>query len=316
MAASRLELISSYGDQTLPRVRFVVHGTSNARDFASIGETGLRFVEGRPTVSTNIVHAQDWTVNPAKQAQSLGGGTIENEPGSVVVCAVPANFHLGYGVFTTAYVDLALKRVIGAPLRYAAARKQLAFYMSADTESSRTHIEREVAGGYSLDQRPQFVLEPQYVVGSFDLGSGFDVLVTQLDVAIRSLEPIEYDRLEGSLRDVFRPRIPADIVLVPTAIRDIIVGTAESIIVSRLRMMRWQGLALLGYTFVEGREEVQIAKVSDMAEHRRRMNELRLQLETSALFTAELTWLKTYAMHVLDEMKVELGAAELEALDD
>lgn len=43
-------------------------------------------------MSTNIVHAQDWTVNPEKHVQSRGGGTTASDPGSVIVCAIPDNF--------------------------------------------------------------------------------------------------------------------------------------------------------------------------------------------------------------------------------
>src|SRR5690242_13799954 len=167
MPVPRLEFISSYGDMTLSRVRYVVHGSSNATESVSIMDEGLRFVEGRPTLSTNIIHAHDWSVNPQKQAQSMGMGTMIGEPGDVFVCAVPPDLHVGYGIFTTAYVDRALKRVSGAPLRYAGSRKQLSFYKSPDTEAARVHVEAEVANGYQLSQMPQLLLETKYVIGRF-----------------------------------------------------------------------------------------------------------------------------------------------------
>src|SRR5882757_4955963 len=107
MPMSHLELVSSYGDQTLAGVRFVVHGTSNAGEAQAILESGLRIIPGSTSVSTNLAHAQDWTLNSLKQPQSLGAGTISHEIGSVIVCAVPSDFYLGYGIFTTAYVDRA-----------------------------------------------------------------------------------------------------------------------------------------------------------------------------------------------------------------
>jgi hypothetical protein len=315
MALSRLELVSSHGDQTLANIRFAVHGSSNAMDAQSIFAGGLRFIEGRPTVSTNIVHAQDWTVNLDKQAQSLGTGSVPGSEGSVIVCAVPSNFHLGYGVFTTAYVDRALKHVSGAPLRYAASRKQLAFYLEADIEAARVHIEAEIANGFPIEQRPQFILEPKFVVGGFN-GPAFAQLVRQLDVTVRSFEPVDYSRSEEAFRDLFQPTIPANMVLAPTVMRDILIGTVESIVMSRLRMMRWQGLVLLGYSFSEGRQPIQIEPVKDMAEHRARMDDLGRRLASSALFSAELAWLKTYGTHELELMRVELEAAELESASD
>ena len=316
MPISRLELISSYGDQTLNRVRFVVHGSSNATESVSILDEGLRFVEGRPTLSTNIVHAHDWTVNPQKQAQSHGMGEVLGEPGDVMVCAVPPNLHLGYGIFTTAYVDRMLKRVSGAPLRYAAGRKQLSFYKTADTEASRVHVESEVANGYLIDQMPQLLLEPKYVIGRFAPSPVFDSVVTQLDVAVRSMQPLEYERLETSLHELFRPTIAANAAYAASAIHDIIIGTVESVVISRLRMMRWQGLALLGFTFFEGKQPVKIAPVKDLTEQQRRMDELGRTLASSALFTAELGWLKDYVAHELELMRLELEAAELESMPD
>lgn len=312
---TRLELVSVVGDQMLARVRFVVHGTSNVREADAIMSLGLRFTEGRPTVSTNLIHAQDWTVNPEKQAQSWGEGMVPGETGRVVLSMIPSQFHVGYGVFTTAYIDRASKQVMGAPLRYAAARKQLAFYMAKDTESARANIEGEVAGGYGLAQHPQFNLEPQHMVGSFD-GRTLAAITKPLDVTIRALEPLDYGRIEGALRDLFYTRVAAEQVLVSAAMHDLVVGTAESIVISRLRMMRWQGLGLLGYRFYEGQQEVQITPVRDMMEQMRRIDEWGRKLASSTLFTQDLAWLKTYAIHQLELMRTELEVAELEAAPD
>lgn len=316
MTSSRLELISSRGDESIGQVRFVLHGTPSLRDANSMMSSGIKFVEGGPLVSTNIVHAYDWTVNPEKQGQLAGGGAVAGEPGMVLVCAVPSNFHVGYGVFTTAYIDRALKLVSGSPMRYAGARKQLAFYMSSDTEAARVQIEAEVANGFPLVQRPQFVLGAQNIVGSFEQNPGFTQLISQLQVGISSLQPIEFERMEASLRDVFKPRIAADEVLVPTVMRDILVGTAESIIMSRLRMLRWQGLAMLGYVFHEGQQTVAVEPVADAAEQRRIIDDFGRQLASSSIFSAELSWLKAYAARELELMRVELDGAELEALPD
>jgi hypothetical protein len=316
MPLSRLELISCYGDQTLSRVRFVVHGTSNATDTISILDGGMQFIEGRPTLSTNLVHARDWTVNPEKQAQSLGGGSVEGEPGSVILLALPSNYHLGYGIFTSAFVDRQLKRVSGAPLRYAAARKQMAFYLSEDTEKTRVHVEAEVANGYPIDQHPRQLLDQRFVVGHIPPGPGLDSVARQLDVSVRAMEPVDFPRVEAEIKDILRLINPDNTAIVPAAIRDIVIGTVESILISRLRMMHWQGLGLLGFKFFEGHNEVQIVPVKDMVEQRRRMDEMGRLLASSGLFTAELAWLKTRVAHELELMRVEFEAAELESLPD
>jgi hypothetical protein len=308
MPMSRLELVSAYGDQTLFRVRFIIHGTSNATDELSIMDAGLAFTEGQPSVSTNIIHGHDWTVSPGEDTFGL--------PGSVVLCAVPPNYYLGYGVFTSAYIDRQVKRVLGAPLLYAGARKQLALYTQPETEASRLHVESEVANGYALSQHPQMLLDRRYIIGNFPPGAGFDAIVSQLDVAVRSMQPLEFDRFERAFQDILRLSEPANAVLAATAIRDIIVGTVESTVISRLRMMRWQGLQKLGYVLQEGDREVQIDPVSDIPEQHRRIDEMGRLIASSALFGAELAWLKVYVAHQLDAMKIELEGAVLESLPD
>src|SRR6266550_3466486 len=129
MASDRLEVVSATGDETIGRYKWVVHGASNATEALSILDGGLSFVEGRPTFSTNLVHAHDWTVNPEKQRQSLGTGTALGQPGRIIFLALPPNSHLGHGTFTSAFIDRSLKHVGGQTLRYASARKQLALYM-------------------------------------------------------------------------------------------------------------------------------------------------------------------------------------------
>jgi hypothetical protein len=309
MPLSRLELVSSHGDQTLSRVRFVLHGTSSATDALSVLDAGLRFVEGRSILSTNIIYAHD-SLAVANQALTLG------DPGMAIILAVPPNYHLGYGIFTSAYIDRKLRRVSGAPVKYAAGRKQLALYMPADTEAARVHIEAEVANGYPLDQRPQYEIEPKYIFGSFPVGPAFDELAKQLDVSIRSLEPLQLERLETLMMDFIRVTEPANAVTAPTAIRDIITGTVESMVISRLRMMRWQGLKLLGYTFEEGDAPIEISTEGDLSEQHRRMDDLGRMLASSNLFSAELSWLKVYVGHELELMRVELEGAELESLPD
>lgn len=311
MPLSRLELVSSYGDQTISRVRFVVHGTSSPTETLSITDAGLPVAAGRPEVSTNLLHARDWTTFHG--SAGVPGSVDASSRGTVIACAVPPSFYIGYGIFTTAYIDRSLKHVSGAPLRYAAARKQLALYVSHDTEAARQHVEAEIANGFPLEQHDQYMVDRKYLVGSFIGGPVYDSVVNELDAAVRSLQPVAFDRMESALAGDFRPSTAEDAVIIPTLIRDLLIGTIESMMLSRLRMMRWQGLSLLGYTFSEGNQVVQIPAVSSSAEQRKRMDGLGRQLASSALFSAELAWLKSYGEHELELMRVELEGAELDS---
>jgi hypothetical protein len=301
MANFRLELSSAYGDQSLSQVRFVVHGSSQEEGKKILRE-GLPFIEGKAIISTNLKSAYEDAMTDAS-----------TEPGMVTVFAMPSNFHIGYAVFTTAYIDRSFKMVLGAPLRYAAARKQLAFYMDEDVESSRKRIEGEAMAGFPVANHPSFTIDARYALGGFLVGSKLKTPISQVEVSAKALEPIDFNRVEATLQGQFEVREAAQSVLVPTMLRDVVVGTVESVILTQMRILRWQGLALLGFRFREGREDVVVATPDDIVEHRRRMEDLGRQLESSSGFVGELAWLKVYIKHQLELMRVELDGAELEA---
>jgi hypothetical protein len=306
MPLARLELKSAFGDQTIGRVRFAVHGTSNLTDTVMISDGGLRFCEGQPVVSTNLVYAHDWT------QRTVGAG----DGGEIVLLAVPASFYTGYGIFTSAFIDRQSKRVLGAPLRYAAARKQLSLYTTSDTESGRVHVEAEVANGYSLAAHPQYVLEPRYVLGMLRPGAALAALVNQLNVSVHDFEGIDLDRYVRSFRDVLALKDASGAELADAGLRAVIIGTVESIIMTRLRTIRWQGLKLLGFEFYEGNTRVEIQAPANSQEHRKSMDEMGRSLASSRLFAGDLDWLKGYVEHELELMRMELEAAELESLPD
>ncbi len=312
MSQGRLELISGHGDQTLARVRFVAHGSSR-QEGIEIQRHGLSFIEARATVSTSLIQALGYAIDPHKRGYSTSQVSISDDPGLITIIAIPANFHLGYATFTTAYIDRSLKLVTGAPLRYAGARKQLALYRSEDTEVARVRIEGEVLNGFPLVDHPSFELDPRFVTGSFIPSSDLGMILANLEVSAKAFELVDFAELERLLQGLFSVREPAEAVLAPTLVRDMIVGTIESVIMSRLRMMRWQGLALLGYRFREGKDEVAMAGPAGMGEQRRRMDEYGRLLASSKLFDGELAWLKAYGTRQLELMRLELEAAELGA---
>jgi hypothetical protein len=154
------------------------------------------------------------------------------------------------------------------------------------------------------------------VLGHFAGSGAFDALIRTIDVSVRSLQPLDSAHLEAALREAFVPAAEADVLLLPTAMRDILRGTVEAVIMSRLRMMRWQGLKLLGYSFYEGKTPVEIASVKDLAEQHSRIDSFITALGQTSLFSGELSWLKTLAAHQLHLMDVELDGTELESVPD
>jgi hypothetical protein len=304
MPLSRLEVLSARDDQTITRYKWIVHGTSNATDALSILDGGLTYVEGRPIFSTNLVSAYDWAANPARHRQTLGIGSV-GEPGSVIICAVPERSYLGQGIFTSAYVDRAARQVTGAPLRYASARKELALYSLRDTEAARVRVEAEVANGFPLAQQPRHLIQREDIMGSFASDPAVAALMKQLNVAVLGLQSIDFASFAGALMNVFRPATRFGLDNAERVLGQLLEGTAESIMMSRLRMMRWQGLALLGYRFSEGQQLVEIGVRGGIRDHLARIDEFGRGLASSTLFSGELGWLKLYASRKLELMKIE-----------
>jgi hypothetical protein len=291
----------------ISKLQFVVHGTSNERSVQDIFMNGFRFTPGRPTVSTNLIHADDWTTNTQKQAQSLGVGTVAGEVGRVLVMKTPAGFHLGYGVFTEAFIDRAIMRVGGTPLRYAAGRKQLAWYQSADVEADRERIEMEIMNGNGWTDGPAYVVDPSDILGSFRHSPVFGSILADIQAAVGDLSALDVEVLSGYLVSELEVQGERSTEEIRQAVHELVVGTVESLVISRLRMMRWQGLAGMGYGFYEGREALQTVHEIDQATQLNRISEFEHKLAASGLFTSELAWLKPYIERQLMVMKVELG---------
>lgn len=309
MSAARLELVSSHGDQTLAGTRFVLHAAANATEEVVVRDAGVVFVEGQPVVTTNLSSAYEL-------AQSNSTARKEGQPGRVFVATLPANFHPGYAILTTAFIDRRLKVVSGAPMKYASARNQLSLYSQTETEAARVHVESDVASGYALAQHPQQDLESQYLIGTFEGGRMLDLAVKQILAALQDLQPLDYERIGRSLGEQFRPSQPAHEVLAATVIQDVIIGTAESVLMSQVRMIRWQGLALLGYRFYEGKQSVPVEVSGDLGTHKQRLEEYGRRIASSELFSGRLEWVKSYAAQVLALMRLELEGGELERLPD
>ena len=311
MLGTRLELPSAHGDQTLKSVQFVLHGSSEAAGRRIVFE-GFDFIEGRASVSTNLLQAYGYATDPLKRSYSTDAVAVNDDAGLISVIALPKEFHLGYAAFTTAFIMRATKLVMGAPLRYAGGRKQLALYVDENTEKTRKQVEADVAAGMRLTERPAFHIDQRYVLGTFKPSPWLQTVISTIEVNAKAFQPIDFVSVEGALTQLFEYREPAQAVLVPSMVRNIVVGTVESVVISRLRMMRWQGLGLLGYRFREGSEDVAVTRVADIPEQRRRMDEYGRMLASSSIFSGDLAWLKTYATNQLDLMRVELDGAELE----
>ncbi len=302
MALSHLELKPAYGDETVGRLHFVLHSdTAGASEI--IGREGLRFTPGQDCVAANLLAAY-------KKAALEGEAS-----GKIIVLTVPPDFHAGYSVLNTAFISRAQQQVIGAPMHYAAAREHLSLYQGEETEGERMRIESEILNGSPLEDHPSFTIDYRNVLGAFTASQQLRSVLVKLEVSVLAFEQIDYTTIEGSLQELFDCREPAQAVLVPTMVHELVVQMVEAVVMSRLRLMRWQGLAALGYSIKQGSEEIKLEAPVDVNEQRRQMEACRKAAEGSAMLSGELTWLRTYTLRELELMRIELDGAELEAAE-
>lgn len=306
-----IKLLSSTGDETLARRRYFLHGTTTGDTASAILRDGVQFIEGRPSFSTNLRHAFDWAVNPAKQKWSKSG---EQGSGRMIALSLHEHAYLGYGVFTTAIIHRTERMIDGAPLRYAAARKQLALYQTQDTEAARLVAERAFKAGTN-EMRPTFRLPAPSGVGSFEPSKQLGEALESLDSQVREFYAIDLANYEGVLAGLFTPRSAATSVLVPVMMHELIIGTIEAIVMARVRMLRWQGLAAMGFRFNLEDPAATIATPKSTDEYLAKIDLLETRLASSQLFTPELQWLKLYALRQLELSKQEVQGLMLEDHD-
>lgn len=293
---SHLELKPAAGDETIGRLRFVLRGDTAAAA-ADISVQGLRFTPGEACVSGSLATA-------AERAGTAG---------RVLVLAVPTDFRVGYPVLNTAFISRADLHVIGAPRRYAAARQALSLYRGEDVETERMKIESEVFNGSPLADHPAFTLDYRNVIGGLAVNTQLESVLARLHVSAEALEAVDFTSIDSALTELFECREPAQQVLVPTTVHALAVAEVEAVVIAKLRQLRWQGLATLGYAFKEGKEPVEVAPAADVAAQHQALLGVRKRAEGSALLTGELAWLKTFTLRQLELMRIELDGAELEA---
>jgi hypothetical protein len=191
-----------------------------------------------------------------------------------------------------------------------AGRGQTSLYGEPDVEAARLAFEQNAASGAGAENRAAPMLDPQFLVGELACTPQLGALLHQLQVTVVSLVRPDFDRFSLTLQDFFAASQPAQAVQVVPSLHDLLIGTSESALISYLRRLRFQGLATLGYHFFEGQQEVAVPPAQDMAEQHKIIDDLQKRVESSPLFTGELSWLKDYAGHELALMRVELSAAE------
>lgn len=267
--------------EAVTNLRYVLHGNSSTSDIEMISEKGLNTLEGRATLSANLLHAFSWASTHEKRRLYSKSQTrvAENETGKIFVVEVPNNLQVYFATFTDIQMDGA-SNISGDPLKYASGMKQLGIYNKGhDPEVSREKLElaKEEIGVLkkspdallnkdAIDQlREQseipILIDKDHLVAIIDPNPGLLQILLELEKKVLRLDNIDLDKVEREIRETpistNSPAILAEIV------RDLVKSTVESVLVSRIRMLSLAVERNKGNRITRQGETVNISLYSD-----------------------------------------------------
>jgi hypothetical protein len=276
----QLKLISSHGDETFASLSYIVCGLPSAAVTAALAN-GVSAEEGSASVTTNLVHAVE---------------RIGNEPGKIVVLRRPAQPYLGYASDTDAVIDRKAKTVSGNPIAYAAGRDDLGWYTQSKVDTAH-HLSLIVPAGY--------------IAATIEVTPGLKAILSDVAVAAKTLAPFDLSYLETAINETIELAPSFTQGSETQVTHSLAIGTAEALVMSRLRQLRWEGLALLGYRFTDNGQPITIKLPTSIEVHRQELDRLEAQLKGQSLLTAELVWLKPHVTTAIAMMRTELNDALL-----
>lgn len=288
------------GDAGLAGVTYVLHGNSSVQDSLQITKTGLTVQEGRATVSTDLDHSLRWAtlVEKRRYTKSL---TVkgDGEVGQIFVIKVPDGLHIGYGVFTSMFVNLKQKEIKGAPIKYASGRKQLAFYEHEDTEKIRQSLEiKKLIKKISL--------KPEAIVAAIHPSDELNSLITSFENQVRCFEEPDISKtidtliraINASNSDVM------DNEGLNMAIAELVASTIESVAISRLRHLVLDVKRALGYKIIleDGDLDARSVTIENVE---KQVQDLHQKVHSEG-FRLGSDWLTKYLKERSEEMLAEI----------
>ncbi len=122
---------------------YITHGTSSDEDAEKIKESGFEALEGRATVSCDLIYAFEWATKRGRRRGSKSGTEVgDKEKGRMIIMKVPEDKSVDYATHTNVSVDDTAKEVTGYSSKYESGRRQLAIYGEGDVLEKREKIEK------------------------------------------------------------------------------------------------------------------------------------------------------------------------------
>jgi len=279
----QLELTSSRGDDTFAALPYILCGVTSPAAAGAALVSGISTQEGAALVTTNLVHAM----------QQAGG-----ETGRILVIRRPAQPTLGYATDTIATIDRQAKTVSGHPLAYAGGRNNLGWFTDSKLDAAH-HLSLIIPAGY--------------IAATIEVAPGLGSVLNRLEVAANALMPFDLAFVDTALNEAMTIAENFTQSSETQIAHSLTIATAEALVMSRLREMRWEGLTLLGYRFFEGDQPAIIKAPVTIEAHEQNLDHFEAQLKSDSLLTAELAWLKPHVTAAITMMRSELADALPEA---
>ncbi|OHB24105.1 MAG: hypothetical protein A2542_02925 [Parcubacteria group bacterium RIFOXYD2_FULL_52_8] len=172
----------------------IIHGTASAEDALKIEAEGFRVLEGRATVSGDLIYAFKWATDiKMRQWSKSESGVNEGEQGRIVIMNVPYGFVVNYATQTDIAVDEENKQTTGYTSKYQSGRRQLGIYKK-DSKASL------VAAG-KVDKNKVTVPSEEIILRILpaeELGA----ILHEFDTDVRQLHKIDFERYTQEIAHV------------------------------------------------------------------------------------------------------------------
>lgn len=214
---------------------YVIRATSTQETLASILEQGFVAQSGKAMVSTDMVLAYEWALNPAHFVDSKD----QKKTGSIVVMRVPSEVSVDNAIKTGIKVNHAEKVVSGYTGRHRYSRRQLALY-------NRSGQETEVR------------IPPCDVLLNIQPFDSLGVLLADVKASTKNFQKIACEDAAAKIAGTILERedhFVAPGVNVHRVINSLMASTVETLIVNRIRSLSMDVKKVNGYTFQDLRQE-------------------------------------------------------------
>ena len=294
-----LELHETFVTEQLTNKRYFLHGNSSPEDSKSIAAVGLNVMEGRATLSCNLVHAFDWAMSSEKRQvySQSETPTEENSRGSVFVVEKPNQNSFGFANFTGFTIDHEKREIRGQPLKWASAYKQIGVFSDQNVEIRKKQLE-----AVTMKERPKVNINENALILQVNPSKQASITIEELDTKIKKFEAVDIEKFTQQFIENFEvDQIPE----IHKIVGELVKSTIESIVITKLRTKALQIKAAQGYTIYNFANKSVSRFASTPEKIKQELLQWQHNLQEDTSFGID--WLDTYARDNIEQLLKDLG---------